>query len=338
MQKTFVKVSALAVAMGLAAAANADVSVPTMKGGFNVSVEANYLKPYGQDVSYGTKEDSVTDFSGVISPVNTHTSSSFLNEPKFKMGFGVNVGFIFPNTGNDVSVSYNRYRNTAESDTAWNNDSTTISADGKETKKYYPEYAASQMKIKQDQIDLLVGQYINVGSNLQMHLKGGLSYAKLSVDTTKVGLTPNSDKQPLDNYAQEDLGSSFKGLGPTLGLDTVYGFGNTGFGITSGLQASLLVGKLDNTDNSKNGFHNPVNGHVDIYSTTYNNHPSTSQVVPGLAAKLGLNYDHTLNDAYKFSVEAGYQVKSYLNVFGEENGLSNLTLAGPYATFKLTAL
>lgn len=335
MQKTFLKLSTLAVAMGLAAAASADVTVPNMKGGFNVNVEANYLQPYGLDVSYGSKEDSVTH---ELTGKTTNTNSFFLNEPKFKMGFGVNVGFIFPNTGNDVSLSYNRYRNTAESNAVWNNTSTTISVDGKKTERYTPEYAATQMKIKQDQLDLLIGQYINVGSNLQMHLKGGLSYAKLSVDATTVGLTPIPELPPLDSYVQENSGSSFKGLGPTLGLDTVYAFGNTGFGITSGLQASLLVGKLDNTDNSEHGFHDPVDGDVSIYTTNYNNHPSTSQVVPGLAAKLGLNYDHTLNDAYKFSVEAGYQVKSYLNVIGEENNLSNLTLAGPYATFKLTAL
>lgn len=306
MQK-LIKLSTLAVAMGLAAAAHADVTVPSLKGGFNVAVEANYLQPYGVDAVYGATVD---------------THQNYQNDAKMKFGYGVTVGYTMPNSANDIELSYNRYDSKQQSEAA-------IDVDD--------YFRGGSFQVKQDRYDLLLGQFINVGSNMQLHLKGGLSYAKIRYDQGFIaGFVPG-------HYGADTSESTFKGFGPTLGLDSTYTFGQTGFGMVAGLSTSMLVGKLDLSNGVENGTIDENGNHKAEYAHTFAQ-PSKSQVVPVLGAKLGLTYERSVNDAYKLGVEAGYKVDSYLNVAGYnafsdevQNNNSDLTIAGPYLKLKLAA-
>jgi hypothetical protein len=314
MQK-LIKLSTLAVAMSLAAAAHADVTVPSLKGGFNVAVEANYLKPYGVDNIYGPV--SSIDSEGVNVTTYHH------NDAKFKFGYGVTVGYTMPNTANDIEVSYNRYDSKRQEDSFQDADELNGGA------------AAFQVKL--DRVDLLLGQYINVGSNLQLHLKGGLSYAKLSYVDGIATLRTEGIYTDAQATASE---SKFKGFGPTLGLDSTYTFGQTGFGVVAGLSTSMLVGKLDYTSVDTDVMIDNSSQEVISAHANASQLPSKSQIVPVLGAKLGLTYERSINDAYKLGVEAGYKADSYLKV-GQDNEVrqnkSDLTIAGPYLKLKLAA-
>lgn len=311
MQRGLIKLSALTIAMGLAAVAQADVTVPSMKGGFNASAEINYLKPYGVD--------SVFTNSSV-----GNTTYYYQKDAKFKYGYGLSVGYTLPNTANDIELNFNRY------------DSKVQSGEVHDLAKKVTDKFGLQ--VKSDRYDLLLGQYINVGNSMQLKLKGGLSYAKLRAsqqsDKTNFGL----------NYIDTDHKSTFKGFGPTLGLDSTYTFGATGFGMVAGLSTSMLVGKIDYTRTAVTGNADANGVHTNVISTSNYVAPSKSQVVPAFGAKLGLTYERSLNDAYKLGAEAGYKVDSYLNVVGTganagevQNNNSNLTIAGPYLKLKLAA-
>jgi|GEM_PF-2379101 len=372
MQRGLVKLSTLAVAMGLAAAAQAEV--PSFKGGLNVGVEANYMQAYGVDSEFGYLA-TATGQPGELDIA----AASLVNDTKYKFGFGVNIGYAFPGTGNDINIGYSQIK--ISNDSAYTTDAgIAVDHDGNlfinslspsddpfnvHDNEIYDDHgligytllsaAASSSEVKQRQLDVTFGQTVNVGNNMQVRFNGGVGYAKLNVDQASVfvgnghylDFTSGEFVKDDANTTEMGLGysSEFHGAGPTVGVDGTYTFGNTGLGVKAGMQASLLVGKIESASA----------GYIETTDTDYNEidedafayaSPSESHVVPALAANLGLTYDYSVNDAYKVGVEAGYQVKNYFNAVKishvEESAqanevTSNLAFAGPYLKLKLAA-
>lgn len=386
MQRGLIKLSTLAVAMGLASVAQAEV--PSFKGGFNVGVEANYMQAYGVDSLYAYNSSTVfgvEDLSNI--DMIGATATTINNDSKYKFGFGVNVGYTIPGTGNDINLSYSQIKVTSDStvtlpgaganfvltptDPTYMAHITANSLspvddpfDVHNNEIYNDEgflggtvlkAAATKSEIKQRQIDLTLGQTVNVGSNMTVRFNGGVGYTKLNTDQASLyaGNGVYFDDS-LEQFVQDEnnetvmglsYSSEFHGVGPTLGVDGTYNFGNTGFGVKAGMQTSLLVGKIKS---KSEGF--LVTDDSD-FDATYADaasyaSPSKSHVVPALAANLGLTYDYSLNDNYKLGLEAGYQVKNYFNAvtivhLEEDNQVnevtSNLAFAGPYLKLKLAA-
>lgn len=333
MQRRLVNLSALAAAISVVVTAHAEVNIPSLKGGFKVGVEANYLQPYGLNTIYG--HDVASDTQSITTKVLT-------NDPKFKFGFGLNIDYLFPGTANDLGVNYSHYSGkTDDFYAAQEQHKVTLPTfianfiESFHPDDFYIDSAASAVEIKQDQVDLLAGHFINLGNNLVLHLNAGLSYTRLADDNnlSYFGYVdgPDDRRVLLVNY-----NARFSGMGPALGIDSTYHFANTGFGLTAGIQTALYVGKQD--------FNISANFKRDdgaITNSSNESLPSKSKVVPSVAMNLGLSYARAVNNDYNLEIEGGYRVKSYINALVDLNNDvstvsdASLTFAGPYLNLKL---
>ena len=109
--------------------------------------------------------------------------------------------------------------------------------------------------------------------------------------------------------------SQFTGVGPLFGVDGLYRLPHH-LGVTGALSASALIGSLD-----------PSTTYISTTPQVSNNHQSitprnTTQVVPGLQGKLGLNYEYLLNNGSVWTLEAGYEYANYFNAIVAYNPVS----------------
>ncbi len=143
--------------------------------------------------------------------------------------------------------------------------------------------------------------------------------------------------------------SQFTGVGPLFGVDTLYQLPHN-IGVTGTLSAAALIGSL-----------NPSTAYIstspELTGTNYQsiNPRNTTQVVPGLHGKLGLNYAHLFNNGSTWTIEAGYEYANYFNaivaynpatVFGEVDlgtialeslgkTVSNFAVNGPFVNLSV---
>src|ERR1700722_3948745 len=76
-------------------AAPFQVVVPNLKSGLEFTVEGLYLRPTNSDLDYATFITTVSN--------STNTSVSTVN-PDYDFGFRIGLGYVVPNSGNDVQL------------------------------------------------------------------------------------------------------------------------------------------------------------------------------------------------------------------------------------------
>lgn len=310
------KITLSLIAAGLATASSAYAAVPTgaapfqvvvpnLQKGVNLTLEGLYLQPSNSDLAY-----SITPSAGN----NTYSTSSV--QPDYNFGFGVGLGYVFPESGNDVQAHWQHY-NQSTTDTSSNSFSTV-------------DYGtlgngSSDTTFKFDTIDLDVGQYLSIGTRLQTRLFAGLRYVNLQNNTTNTVADVNNGNVVLSSV----IDSKFQGAGPRIGIDTSYHVKDC-FGVVAHLATSLLVGRTTDTTN-----YYTIDG--DSLALDPDNQ---TRVVPSLDAKLG--FDYTIgfkNGTSNMTIEAGYQVTEYVDAIDKTqiqgNTLINTTTSsvgfnGPY--------
>jgi Legionella pneumophila major outer membrane protein precursor len=189
-------VALIAVGLSAPAFANESIFVPSQHSGFKVSVDTLYLR-----------ENSI----------NKTVDSNY--------GFGndIQIGYLFPNTGNDLTVHYNM---SSQDNSNASTDDKGVFVKGNQT---------SDLGI----IDLEGGQRF-CASSLDMRVFGGLRYMKLAH-----GFKVNSD------FGDQSFDTKFSGVGPRFGTDARYNLG-CGLGLDAHLNTALLVGKVNNSYEDKN--------------------------------------------------------------------------------------
>jgi hypothetical protein len=189
-------VALIAVGLSVPAFANSSVFVPSQHSGFKVSVDTLYLR-----------ENSI----------NKIVDSNY--------GFGndFQIGYLFANTGNDLTVHYNM---SSQDNSGSMTDSKGFFVKGNQTSDL-------------DIIDLEGGQRF-CASSLDMRLFGGLRYMKLAH-----GFKVDSD------FGPQSFDTKFSGIGPRFGTDVRYDLG-CGLGLDAHLNTALLVGKVNNGYEDKN--------------------------------------------------------------------------------------
>lgn len=318
------------------------VSVPQLPGGFVVGGSAFYLQP---SASNGDLDYATVSFSPA--PGAPNSSSVKAVDPGYDWGWGINVGYIFPNTGNDVNVNYFHFDSTDTNGLTlpFSQDFFLFLINNFNDVPFQAGGAASKVQYNLNQVDLTAGQYIDVGCRLILHPNAGLRWAELDrkIWTNGLDIFLFSSGHNLETV---DSKSNFSGIGPLAGLDASYYIGG-GFGAVAHFDSALLIGDIDASSNIFDGTF--TSGSVSSSSTSANV-DSTNRLVPVLDAKLGLDYTFIFNNNANsdITLEAGWMVSKYFNAIDHLNTLSthfpfdgqnvvnrftsNLGLEGPYAS------
>ncbi len=328
--------------------APAYVTIPNLTTGFGFNVAALWLKPGASNLNYVINNKEL--------PAQSPTWNEQEVRPSSTPAFEVGLRYVFPN-GEDATLDWTHL---------YSNTSTSIAADGV---SYFlgPDYeigpagipirsAYGTAKFRYDVVNLDVGQFFNFGQYVDIRLFGGLSTGFLREETTATytGNTTGVFAGPFS--MKQDVTSNFTGIGPRAGIHADINT-DTGFGILGEAAVSALIGSIA----SKTSYTGSAAALLSVYGQSVNSQyiadQKVSQVVPGLDAKLGINYKRPLKNNLLFTISAGYQAAVYVNAISQyipgtlvtplETGgiyvatmnhtLSNYSVQGPFLNFELQA-
>lgn len=309
------------------------VTIPCANNAWSFGGQALYLQPSfgGNGLGYTAFSNySGNDNNGVFigtSGAPDHMVNIF---PKWGLGFQVDGAYHFK--ANDLVVSW-YHLNTSHKGNfpigyafAGNNDG----------------FYASDFKVasKWDEVDLELGQHLDLTENKLLRLHAGVEYAGIKNKFYNVTLLhPTS----VIAYTTKDM-LSYNGFGPRLGLDLGYLFKER-LELYLKMAGSLLFGEAQQHNSGYTNYPYPNNP---ISPFVTGNYVQTRHgvVVPELAAKLGAQYDWRLKQSI-LSLDIGYMWANYLNsiisysgngiVFANVGNYStaNFNLNGIYLGMKL---
>ncbi|MFA6037142.1 MAG: Lpg1974 family pore-forming outer membrane protein [Legionellales bacterium] len=303
------------------------MTVPELEGGISASIGTIYLNPSSDYESYFTVLHQPDGPGG-------STQVEVLNvTPDYEFGIDAALGYIFTDTANDIELSY-RYLNTSDSSF----DTFTDASDG--NGGTIEGNTTGYLDYNLNAVDLMMGQFMNVGQHMQMRFNAGLSYVELKQERETIlnatGSTPNTGELSSQT-------SKFSGIGPRVGIDSRYDFGQ-GIGILAGGSMAYYLGELDldvyfNPDSqsdpdSRNSYEDQLDDHA----------------VMNFRANLALDYVYFFNDEERstLGLELGYLIDYYADgigasniasgvmpvIFGEPAYTTAISFSGPYLNLK----
>lgn len=284
------------------------VAVPQLPGGFVIGLTAYYLEP-----SF-TRGD--LDYASVnLGTTEPFHSFVFNNEPGYDWGWGINIGYIFPNTGNDVNLNYIHFGNSKSGSVAIPpdvGDIVPLFIDPSIT-AFTIRAALSRAEYDLNQIDFTAGQFIDVSCRLILHPNIGLRWASVQRKLNDFYYAPTTTATSPSGFAVITEDSDFSGIGPLLGVDASYYLG-MGFGAVAHFDSALLIGNIDSSAKSI-----MVPGGAGIIGPipflAFLNIDNKQRIVPVTDEKLGLDYTYMFNNAANsdLTLEVGWQVSHYFN-------------------------
>jgi hypothetical protein len=267
-------VALAAIGLSTVAIANDSVFVPSQHSGFKVSVDTLYLR---------------------------ENSMNKIVDNNYDFGNDIQLGYLFANTGNDLTVHYN---------TISKNDSDLVIDNAKGL------FIKGKQVSDLDIVDLEGGQRF-CASSLDMRLFAGVRYIRM---THGLGLISNSTDNLNDNSDAQAFNTKFVGVGPRFGTDARYNLG-CGFGLDAHLNTALLVGKINSKYEGKD-------------NTIINS--DTNRIVPAVEGKLGFDYTGAFCNKSALVFEIGYQTSNHFNVIDASmiNNASDSNFNGAYLDVK----
>ena len=265
------------------------------------------------------------------------------------MGLYAQVGYLFPATGNDITLGYTYLRSNEKDSVVKPTGGSIFTpplSDVGLQQQVSLDSASGKAEFDLDAVDLEMGQRFTTGA-YDMRMFAGLRYASINHTLTSnaLSLANSQAETPAAVYSQE-FTSNYKGIGPRIGVDSRYCL-QSGFGLDANFSTALLVGNVD-------GKYNAVSAIAAATPTTSGfqaKNGSSTRVVPVLEAKLGLDYTHIMDRCSKSSLvfEAGYQVTNYFNAVDHarvvsasnyvatQNTTTDVSFDGPYLGVKYYA-
>lgn len=302
----------LALASGIAFAgtmgpvcAPIPVTVPCESCGWDFGVQALYLQHRGHEHDgYFLADSSYSTFG------TSYGNRNFYHDPldnDWDWGFKLEASYHF-STGNDINVNWYHYDESDDHDLSnWYFNSFASS-------EYVAGNYRHRLNPQWDAVNFEFGQMVNFGEHKVIRFHGGLQYARLERDR-RWDITSITDSRFFGLARAEDRNEEFNGIGPRVGLDMAYHFGN-GFAIYANGASALLVGE--------NKFRNN-NFLFNFYGNT-----TRDEVVPELEAKVGAKYGYATGSG-EFTLDAGWMVVNYFHPLRTWNNIqTDFSLNGPY--------
>lgn len=286
------------------------VSVPSLKGGFEVGVTGVYF-----DTNYARNHLAIRDTS--------HHDTSQPNGDiidvgyDYTFGWGANLGYIFPNTGNDIRLTYFQI-NTDDDESArkphhgrlW-----TLSTHPDDDYQERVYKAHGDIEFDNYTVDLEFGQRINVGCRLSLRVFAGVSYTDLEKEFHVKYRDHEEDEHIIEKNKFE---SEFWGIGPKVGIDSSFALGG-GFGIVARAAVAAYIGELD----TKTDITNLTFGHGFDKDSADAKLDDSDHVVTALDLKIGLDYSYQMNSGSVVALEGGYWAKHYYDAVGNIQFISD---------------
>ncbi|MBA3535241.1 MAG: hypothetical protein H0T84_01310 [Tatlockia sp.] len=278
----------------------ADVTVPCEARQWDLGVQALYFQPtYTADKGY--ERTSLTGYK------NT--------EPKWGWGYRIEGSYHY-NTGDDATMTLIHF------DSTTNRGGFSGLTSFSSTRLPY----SLGLSNKFDQVNLVLGQRVDMGVWKKARFYGGLQYAKIRVEQRRIySVVPAALLQQRATGVEQYHNGEVYGVGPVLGIDYSYNLVH-GFSVTANTATSLVYG----TSRFAEGFIIAPTGLV-----RFNDSLSHKIVVPSFEVKLGLNYVHEWFQG-ALNLEGGFQALNYFNVFKSREQINthpsttNFGLYGPY--------
>jgi hypothetical protein len=249
---------------------------------------------------YGFKSDTDNTAYGInatsftINNVNLASTGPVLkNDPEYQFGGTFFIGYYFPCSPLNINASYTGTRNNLED-----------SAQGRITPNLIPPIflgginsasaASSNYHFAYDYLNIELGSLTRVCHNqLIINPQLGLSYTRL--DSNQVVRYTGGSLNTQSFVIEND--SSFKGLGPSFGIDLAYLICQP-FSIMGNFRYNALVGNIDSfyqLANSQNNFMNIP------FKSKYT-------LVNLFQTELAIGYDFNVCNAFCGNFAIGYQV------------------------------
>jgi hypothetical protein len=322
------------------------IAVPDLKPGFEFNISALYLQPLANNLGW-----SVTT---TVLPIPSPNWKVNVIEPDFSAGFNLGASYYFVNPGTDVQLNWSHLNSNDRDEVFVNPASQWVSPfsqtgtpptqTGQITGISLLKVGNVRLRFNYDSVNLDMGKYIHIGSNLQTRLFTGLSslFLKEEINSTFHGLPT----LPLFNFNNT---SKFNGLGPRLGVTNKYDFYHR-IQLVGQLAGSILYGRMQPAQYKFTGTSiELILAGINVNYEGLSN-PSVNQLVPALDAKLGLSYTYIIRQASELTIELGYMGAAYFdalssyetnnNVIPIDSGSlstasakhtqSNFTVGGPY--------
>ncbi len=321
------------VALGLSAPAFADstVLVPSQHGGFKVGIDALYLRPTNSDLNYATTVSFPTNFRQGFERNATI-------DPSYDWGFYAQVGYLFPCTGNDLTLAYTYLRSDeTDSVVGVSSGEALLLPIGQLFSGATFGVATGKAKFDLNAVDLEGGQRFTTGT-YDMRMFAGLRYANIDHQLQSFGAPFSSSGT---TFGAQEFKSQFRGLGPRIGVDGRYCL-SSGFGVDANLSTALLIGHVDGCYDA--AFTTGTGDDLTVTNFSAKN-GSENRVVPVLEGKLGVDYTYIMDCRCKSALtfEAGYQATNYFNAddharvvstsgtsFAYQNNTSDVAFDGIY--------
>lgn len=217
------------------------------------------------------------------------------NDPKYKFGGAVELGYYFCDSTINVDASWTAAR-ARRSDSA-SGDVTALLIPPDVLGANRATSAESDFHFDFDLINLEVGSLTRVNQNgLILNPKLGLTYARLKGDQTVVygGGTLGAALDPASVLQETD----FRGFGPSVGLDLNFVVCNP-INLTGNIRYSALVGDINSTNYVSAGTTGVVNT---VGFGTKN------AIVSVIQSELALGYDFNWSDMFCGNIAIGYQL------------------------------
>lgn len=326
------------------------VFVPCLPGSFYIEGTALYLQPSitGSDLDFASLGAAITPGYNASNLINVEFNRNW--------NWQVEAGTVFPDTANDLFVTYQNITN-SNSEFANATGGTTLTnlifpIDVSGIGSAVENSLTARAKISVDKVDIAAGQQINIGQRVILHPYGGgqIINTKRYLDNTSFGAY-TADPQlitelttfPFTNSFFQK--SSFTGGGPLVGTDVAFQlFSN--INLAAHLEGALIAG---NNDSSINGLFSlpggPITGSGVIFSPLISSYSLTAhqfQVTGDADAKLGLNYIYQFSNEFSITLEAGYDVSDFFNMISKLNAsgaiVTPVDVAFSSAAFSATLL
>jgi hypothetical protein len=283
------------------------VRVPDNDGGFRMALDALFLTPRNDHLSYAISDPSNPVF---VSP----GSKSIFVDPDSEWGYRLSLGGEVAGTGLDVWGRYTSLN-------VETNDEVMEPAGGllwaplaaPSVGINQADRATAEYDLNYDVFDLEIGQKIAVGNSVNLRLFGGLRYADIDNELNvlyyggPVGFDPNDP-------GRVNIPSDFSGFGPRIGVDGSWQFAR-GWSLMGTAATSLMVGDFD--INYEYCQQLQPNGTPCAFPFTETHLKSNldNQFVPVLEAKLGVGYEWQYRQAL-LHAQLGYQWENWFDGYG----------------------
>ena len=280
-----------------------NVTVPCESQAWDVGIQALYMNVYLNDsYAYPLNTESTT---GTTTTTTYHDAG-----PDWGWGFKLEGSYHF-NTGNDLTVNWYHLNDNE------NTTSLRFASLGDDFLAARTEYRVDP---RWDAVNVEMGQHADFGMFKDIRFHGGLQYARVEVANTLRGFFGTGTGTQVVNG---NFTSKFSGVGPRVGADYSYNFGN-GMAIYANGAAALLVGDQD------------ADGRVSFAGDgTERATGSRTTVVPELEAKIGGKYTYAMAQG-DLTLDAGWMVANYFNAITSPNydDSSDFAVQGPYIGLK----